>query len=228
MSRLTAPQQNLLLISPTQDDSSLPLLKVADFGFARFLPNATLADTLCGSPLYMGPEILSYQKYDAKADLWSVGAVLYEMVTGRPPFQAQNHLDLLKKIQENEDRIVFPDERPSSDPNAPDKVGVGSDLKDLIRKLLKKDPVERISFEELFLHPAITNTIPVSPSPSVSTSSTKHKSPGSPSPATKHDHETSPYEPPPFAQSPATRHNFDWKKPQISPGRMSPVMRDAR
>ncbi|KAI8149366.1 kinase-like domain-containing protein [Fennellomyces sp. T-0311] len=221
--------QNLLLISATQEESSLPLLKVADFGFARSLPNATLADTLCGSPLYMGPEILSYQKYDAKADLWSVGAVLYEMVTGRPPFRAQNHLELLKNIQENEDRIEFPDEKPSSDPNAPDKIGVGNDLKDLIRKLLKKDPVERISFEEFFMHPAITNNIPVSPSPSVSTSSTKlRRSPENASPTTKHDHETSPYEPPPFAQSPATRHNFDWKKAQPNSGRMSPVTRDVR
>ncbi|KAI7899255.1 kinase-like domain-containing protein [Cokeromyces recurvatus] len=132
--------QNLLL-SPS-DDIDLPILKVADFGFARFLPNASLADTLCGSPLYMGPEILSYKKYDAKADLWSVGAVLYEMVTGRPPFRAQNHIELLKKIQENKDQIHFPD-------------NVGHDLKDLIRHLLKRNPVERLSFDDFFQHPAV-------------------------------------------------------------------------
>ena len=143
--------QNLLLVQPPEGagiNDDLPNLKVADFGFARFLPGANLADTLCGSPLYMGPEILSYKKYDAKADLWSVGAVLYEMVTGRPPFRAQNHIELLKKIQENNDQIHFPDER------NPDII-IGTDLKDLIRKLLKKNPVERLSFEDFFNHPAV-------------------------------------------------------------------------
>ncbi|ORX44069.1 Pkinase-domain-containing protein [Hesseltinella vesiculosa] len=149
--------QNLLLVSPEEvglDKNDLPQLQVADFGFARFLPSSTMADTLCGSPLYMGPEILSYKKYDAKADLWSVGAVLYEMITGRPPFRAQNHIELLKKIQDNQDRIRFPDEKsPDATPLVTD------DLKDLIRKLLKQDPVERISFEELFAHPVIHQPI---------------------------------------------------------------------
>lgn len=45
-----------------------------------------LAETLCGSPLYMAPEILHFHKYDAKADLWSVGTILFELLTGRPPF----------------------------------------------------------------------------------------------------------------------------------------------
>ena len=74
------------------------MLKIADFGFARSLPSTSLAETLCGSPLYMAPEILRYEKYDAKADLWSVGTVLYEMVVGRPPFRATNHVELLRKI----------------------------------------------------------------------------------------------------------------------------------
>ncbi|GAA5796108.1 hypothetical protein HPULCUR_001477 [Helicostylum pulchrum] len=178
--------QNLLLVKPGHNNNDvmngdLPILKVADFGFARFLPNASLADTLCGSPLYMGPEILSYKKYDAKADLWSVGAVLYEMVTGRPPFRAQNHIELLKKIQENNDKIHFPDER------NPDII-IGSDLKDLIRKLLRKNPVERMSFEDFFCHPAVlmqpqSQSI-AKPRPSRSEQQQKNSS----------------YEPPPFAQ----------------------------
>jgi serine/threonine-protein kinase ULK2 len=47
----------------------------------------------------MAPEILRYEKYDAKADLWSVGAVLYEMSVGKPPFRAQNHIELLRKVR---------------------------------------------------------------------------------------------------------------------------------
>lgn len=72
------------IISEQQQLSStsltVPTLKIADFGFARALGPRLLAETLCGSPLYMAPEILLSQKYDAKADLWSIGTILYEMV----------------------------------------------------------------------------------------------------------------------------------------------------
>ena len=57
--------QNLLL----SDSSNQAVLKIADFGFARDLQPQRMADTLCGSPLYMAPEILQFQKYDAKARL---------------------------------------------------------------------------------------------------------------------------------------------------------------
>ncbi|KAH7258261.1 Serine/threonine-protein kinase [Fusarium solani] len=128
---------------------SLPMLKLADFGFARVLPSTSLADTLCGSPLYMAPEILRYERYDAKADLWSVGTVLYEMSTGRPPFRARNHVELLRKIEGAEDVIKFPRE-----------VTISADLKALIRSLLKRSPVERISFENFFNHSVVTSPIP--------------------------------------------------------------------
>ena len=54
------------------------ILRIADFGFSRALQPMDMAATICGSPLYMAPEILQHQKYDAKADLWSVGAILFE------------------------------------------------------------------------------------------------------------------------------------------------------
>jgi len=128
---------------------SLPMLKIADFGFARSLPSTSLAETLCGSPLYMAPEILRYEKYDAKADLWSVGTVLYEMVTGKPPFRASNHVELLRRIEKGEDRIKFPDE-----------VLVSDAMKKLIRSLLKRDPKERSSFPDFFSNEVILEPIP--------------------------------------------------------------------
>ncbi|QRV98918.1 unc51-like kinase [Ceratobasidium sp. AG-Ba] len=129
-----------------------PILKVADFGFARILPNASMAETLCGSPLYMAPEILRYEKYDATADLWSVGAVVYEAAVGRPPFRAQNHIELLKKIDHARSRVHFPDEDPkNADAIARgDLVPVSAEVKALIRGLLKRKPVERRSFEQFF------------------------------------------------------------------------------
>ncbi|KAJ1337697.1 serine/threonine-protein kinase ULK2 [Microdochium nivale] len=151
-----ANKDSRLIMSASQDSlipaaglRSLPMLKLADFGFARVLPATSLAETLCGSPLYMAPEILRYERYDAKADLWSVGTVLYEMVSGRPPFRASNHVELLRKIENAEDQIKF-----SRD------CQVSSETKSLIRALLKRNPVERMSFENFFAHPAITSDIP--------------------------------------------------------------------
>lgn len=128
------------------------MLKVADFGFARILPAATMAETLCGSPLYMAPEILRYEKYDAKVDLWSIGAVLFEMAVGKPPFRAQNHVELLRRIEKGEDRIKFPDERLPNELKQGEAIGppVDGDIKDLIRRLLKKNPENRMPFEDLF------------------------------------------------------------------------------
>ncbi|KAL7342541.1 Serine/threonine-protein kinase ATG1 [Rhodotorula toruloides] len=149
--------QNLLLQPASAADleaghpPGIPVLKVADFGFARWLPSQSMAETLCGSPLYMAPEILRYEKYDAKADLWSVGAVLFEMSVGKPPFRAQNHVELLRKIERGEDRIKFPDEKRSDEVDegkVPTKVA--ADIKALIRRLLKRQPAERMSFEDFF------------------------------------------------------------------------------
>ncbi len=129
--------------------TSLPMLKIADFGFARSLPSTSLAETLCGSPLYMAPEILRYEKYDAKADLWSVGTVLYEMTTGRPPFRATNHVELLRKIEQQEDHIRFPKD-----------VVISPPMKELIKILLKRTPVERVTFDSFFKHSVVVDPIP--------------------------------------------------------------------
>ncbi|PBP19120.1 hypothetical protein BUE80_DR010076 [Diplocarpon rosae] len=129
--------------------TSLPMLKIADFGFARSLPSTSLAETLCGSPLYMAPEILRYEKYGPEADLWSVGTVLFEMMTGRPPFRATNHVELLRKIEQGEDHIRFPKEGSISPP-----------MKDIIKALLKRTPVARLSFESFFRHAVVVDPIP--------------------------------------------------------------------
>ncbi|KAK3313805.1 hypothetical protein B0H66DRAFT_361805 [Apodospora peruviana] len=136
-------------LTPAVGLPSLPMLKLADFGFARVLPSTSLAETLCGSPLYMAPEILRYEKYDAKTDLWSVGTVLFEMVTGKPPFKANNHVELLRRIESTDDLIRFPRE---SNPSP--------EMKSLIRALLKRNSVERMSFTDFFEHPVVTGPIP--------------------------------------------------------------------
>ncbi|KAL6998362.1 Serine/threonine-protein kinase ATG1c [Sarracenia purpurea var. burkii] len=133
--------QNLLL--STNDDNAV--LKIADFGFARSLQPRGLAETLCGSPLYMAPEIMQLQKYDAKADLWSVGAILFQLVTGKTPFTGNNQIQLLQNIVKSTE-LHFP----------PHKKDLSSDCIDLCRKLLRRNPVERLTFEEFFNHPFLS------------------------------------------------------------------------
>ncbi|XP_057971041.1 serine/threonine-protein kinase ATG1c-like [Malania oleifera] len=133
--------QNLLL--STSDSNSV--LKIADFGFARSLQPRGLAETLCGSPLYMAPEIMHLQKYDAKADLWSVGAILFQLVTGKTPFTGNNQIQLLQNIVKSTE-LHFP----------PDSKDLSSDCKDLCQKLLRRNPVERLTFEEFFNHPFLS------------------------------------------------------------------------
>jgi serine/threonine-protein kinase ULK/ATG1 len=110
----------------------------------------------------MAPEILRYEKYDAKADLWSVGAVLYEMAVGKPPFRANNHIELLKMI-EHAKNIEFPDEVISSRKH-PAHMGkevtlvVPEDIKQLIRALLKRQPAERASYDGFFNSTALAKS----------------------------------------------------------------------
>ncbi|OWB79649.1 hypothetical protein B5S32_g3879 [[Candida] boidinii] len=149
--------QNILLAQPVNSKEEfikkgyvglidLPIIKIADFGFARILPSTSMAETLCGSPLYMAPEILRYEKYNAKADLWSIGAIIYEMIVGKPPFSASNHMELVKKIQKTKDKINFPS-----------NFEINQDLIRLVCALLKLNPTERMGFKEFFNDPIITS-----------------------------------------------------------------------
>ena len=106
----------------------------------------------------MAPEILRYEKYDAKADLWSVGAVLYEMSVGKPPFRAQNHIELLKRIEAARSTVKFPDEDPNFGTSGSDALVVPDDMKDLIRSLLKRHAVDRVSFKDFFGSQALQNS----------------------------------------------------------------------
>ncbi|KAL6648388.1 hypothetical protein ACP70R_012612 [Stipagrostis hirtigluma subsp. patula] len=128
--------QNILLVENNENS----LLKIADFGFAKFLEPSSLAETLCGSPLYMAPEVMRAQKYDAKADLWSVGVILYQLVTGYPPFNGDNQIQLLQNILKSRE-IRFPSD-----------CELSHDCIDLCRKLLRQNSVERLTVEEFLNH----------------------------------------------------------------------------
>lgn len=84
--------QNILLSHDGKTKNPQPAdirLKIADFGFARFLQDGVMAATLCGSPMYMAPEVIMSLQYNSKADLWSLGTIVFQCLTGKAPFQAQ-------------------------------------------------------------------------------------------------------------------------------------------
>lgn len=58
-------------------------VKIADFGFAKLLAGEDYTNTMLGSPLNMAPEVLGNSKYNSKADIWSIGACIYEMIYGK-------------------------------------------------------------------------------------------------------------------------------------------------
>ena len=80
--------------------------------------------TLCGSPLYMAPEIFKNKNYNEKSDLWSLGIILFEMVSGYHPFKSNNIIELNKKI----DTLQIPK----------------------LYKLLEKDFNKRLTLDELY------------------------------------------------------------------------------
>lgn len=71
--------------------------KLCDFGWSAFL-NDSMRETFCGTPLYVSPELLSGQLYDEKVDLWALGILGFEMMTGTIPFKIKSEKDLCRII----------------------------------------------------------------------------------------------------------------------------------
>jgi len=116
-------------------------LKIADFGFARFLQDGVMAATLCGSPMYMAPEVIMSLQYDAKADLWSLGTIVFQCLTGKAPFHAQTP-QALKQYYEKNANLA---------PKIPS--GTSPELADLLLGLLRRNARDRIPFDNFFSHP---------------------------------------------------------------------------
>nr|XP_053639461.1 serine/threonine-protein kinase unc-51-like isoform X4 [Cherax quadricarinatus] len=135
--------QNILLAHAGKPNPPphLITLKIADFGFARFLQDGVMAATLCGSPMYMAPEVIMSIQYDAKADLWSLGTIVFQCLAGKAPFQAQTP-QALKQFYEKNANLA---------PRIPP--GTSSELVDLLMGLLKRNAKDRMDFETFFNHP---------------------------------------------------------------------------
>jgi serine/threonine protein kinase len=124
----------------TKDPNSK--LCVLDFGFAK-RTEETL-ETPIGTVQYLAPEVLQPGSYDKSVDIWSVGCIFYFMLFGKTPFLAPSEEDTVAKAAVVEFHF-------------PDTVVVSDAAKDLISKLLKKDPAERLTAQGIMSHKWMTN-----------------------------------------------------------------------
>jgi len=121
------------------------ILKLADLGFGKVLGNQELTGTYLGTPMYICPEILDGNMYTANVDLWSVGVILFEMITARRAgtgkIKPNTGWELLRNVAVNLRRL--------------EKFDISQPCRDLVHALLQPSQ-QRMTFEEFFNHPFIT------------------------------------------------------------------------
>ncbi|XP_046495711.1 serine/threonine-protein kinase ULK1 isoform X2 [Equus quagga] len=174
--------QNILLSNPSgrRANPNNIRVKIADFGFARYLQSNMMAATLCGSPMYMAPEVIMSQHYDGKADLWSIGTIVYQCLTGKAPFQASSPQDLRLFYEKNKTLVpIIPRET-----SAP--------LRQLLLALLQRNHKDRMDFDEFFHHPFLDASATVKKSPPVPVPSYPSSGSGSSSSSSSTSHLASP------------------------------------
>lgn len=135
---------NILLKTNNQDKNCI-MVKLADFGFARHFTNEISNDgydemikTICGSPIYMAPEMLINLQYNMKADLWSFGVIMYELLYRINPFLFPKNMPELRKFI-IEQKINYENY-------------FTQNCIDLMKQLLSVNPEERISWQNFFSH----------------------------------------------------------------------------
>ncbi|EQC31429.1 PLK protein kinase [Saprolegnia diclina VS20] len=120
-------------------------LKIADFGLATSVTRHALPSTICGTPNFIAPEVLLGKPYSYAADLWSIGCIVYTLLTGHPPFQGDSVSDTLRNISAQTSSLAFPP-------------FVSSTAQDFVRSLLCVEPAERLPCHALSHHPWLQPT----------------------------------------------------------------------
>ncbi|KAK6323490.1 hypothetical protein J4Q44_G00058290 [Coregonus suidteri] len=110
-------------------------IKIADFGFSNEFVMGSKLDTFCGSPPYAAPELFQGKKYDGpEVDVWSLGVILYTLVSGSLPFDGQNLKELRERVLRGKYRIPF---------------YMSTDCENLLKKFLILNPTKRGSLEQI-------------------------------------------------------------------------------
>lgn len=145
-------------------DAGVMQFKIADFGFARFLQ--TTANTYCGSPSYMAPEIILGTSYNAAIDMWSLGIIIYQLITLNVPFQtATNENDIKSILIRNKISYIA----------IPSGYSVSNELRNLVSGLLTVSPNSRLTISQLANHPFLQGRLVISASKELIYSKRKQK-----------------------------------------------------
>jgi serine/threonine protein kinase len=127
-------------------------IKLSDFGLATMNMKGTFK-RLCGSPLYMAPEILIDATYNKRSDLWSIGIVIFELMFGSHPFKnIKSFSKLINHFKNGIDIKIPPLVKP-------DKIKISNECIDIMKRLLVSDPRKRLNWEQFFNHPWLTNKL---------------------------------------------------------------------
>ena len=119
--------------------------KLTDFGWSNYIQEDEKRTTVCGTPIYLAPEIIKEQGHDEKVDIWCIGVLLFELATGTVPFPGNDIETLESNILKL--KIQWPKD-------------INIEAKNLISKILKLDPNARISLPEMLNHHFITKYFP--------------------------------------------------------------------
>ncbi|KAM6997891.1 cGMP-dependent protein kinase 2 isoform 2-T2 [Tautogolabrus adspersus] len=106
-------------------------VKMADFGFAKKIGRGKKTWTFCGTPEYVAPEVILSKGHDFGADCWSLGILIFELLTGNPPFAGSDPIKIYTMVLHGIEKVDFPKR-------------IGKRPDDLIRRLCKLNPVERL------------------------------------------------------------------------------------
>ena len=120
-------------------------IKIIDFGTAKIFQKNKKEKTVIGSTYYIAPEVLK-KKYNEKCDTWSIGVVLFMLITGVPPFDGKNDKDIILSIQKGK-----------YDKNNKKLLNYSKDVQDLLSKLLEVNVDKRLSSYEALNHPWFKN-----------------------------------------------------------------------
>lgn len=122
--------------------SQFPIVKLTSFEFSRqcsMSEKYCVDDTASGTPHYMAPEITNKSPYNQSADVWSLGVILYELLTFNKPFQGKDTAEIFSNIQ-------------TANPYY-NRKGINSEMEIILSQLLNKDPKKRPSVEDILRMP---------------------------------------------------------------------------
>ncbi|CAH0400846.1 unnamed protein product [Chilo suppressalis] len=119
--------ENLLL-------DSKGYVKLVDFGFSKKLQASRKTWTFCGTPEYVAPEVIMNRGHDISADYWSLGVLMFELLTGSPPFTGADPMKIYNKILKGIDAVEFPR-------------CITRNAANLIKKLCRDNPAERLGYQ---------------------------------------------------------------------------------